>query len=87
MRAQNGTVLNLVKGESVSIDILFPPRNSEVVLLLGDFGRTEWPIRAADESWMDWKMDRTSGSAVTVVDNEDEGGVWRQRAQGISVVG
>jgi hypothetical protein len=76
MRAQNGTVLYLVKGESVSIDILFPPRNSEVVLLLGDFGRTEWPIRAAEESWMDWKKDRTSGSAVTVVDNEDEGGVW-----------
>ena len=30
MRAQNGTVFDLKEGESVSVNILFPPRNSDV---------------------------------------------------------
>ena len=77
LRAQNSTVFDLMEGESVSISVLFPPRNSDVVMLLGDYGRTNWPIRAADESWMDWTMDRSSGSAVMVAPNEDENGEWR----------
>ena len=76
LRAQNGTMLDLAEGESVSIKILFPPRNSDIVFLLGDYGRTDWPIRAADESWMDWDMDRSSGSAVMSSANEDEGGLF-----------
>ena len=76
MRAQNGTVFDLMKGESVSVSVLFPPRNTEVVLLIGDYGRMEWPIRAAGESWMDWDADRTSGSAVATSPNEDVGGLW-----------
>ena len=51
MRAQNGTVFDLKQGESLSINILFPPRNSDVVLLIGDYGRKNWPIRAAGISW------------------------------------
>lgn len=77
LRAQNSTVFDLMEGESVSVSVLFPPRNSDVVMLLGDYGRTNWPIRAADESWMDWTMDRSSGSAVMVTPNEDENGEWR----------
>lgn len=76
MRAQNGTVFDLMKGESVSVNVLFPPRNSDIVLLIGDYGRVEWPIRAAGESWMDWDADRTSGSAVMASPNEDVGGLW-----------
>ena len=50
MRAQNGTVFDLKGGDSVSLNALFPPRNSEIVLLMGDYGRDEWPIRAPDLS-------------------------------------
>ena len=49
-RAQNSTVLDFNKGDSISVTVLFPPRNSDVVMLLGDYGRSDWPIRAADES-------------------------------------
>ena len=76
LRAQNGTVLDLSRGESVGMNVIFPPRNSDVVLLLGEYGRVDWPIRAAGESWMDWDLDRSSGSAVMASPNEDEGGVW-----------
>ena len=57
LRAQNGTVFDLKDGETVSVNILFPPRNSDVVMLIGEYGRQNWPIRAADESWMDWMAD------------------------------
>ena len=33
LRAQNGTVFDLKKGDSISMNALFPPRNSDVVLL------------------------------------------------------
>lgn len=76
LRAQNGTVLDLLRGESVGMNVIFPPRNADVVLLLGEYGRVDWPIRAAGESWIDWDLDRASGSAVMASPNEDEGGVW-----------
>ena len=75
-RAQNGTALNIAAGSSESVNILFPPRNSDVVLLVGEYGRQNWPIRAADESWMDWMVDGSRGSSVQIVPNEDEGGLW-----------
>ena len=31
MRAQNGTVLDMKSGDKVSMNILFPPRNEEIV--------------------------------------------------------
>ena len=76
LRAQNGTVLDLNDGEVVAINILFPPRNDDVVLFLGEIGRTQWPIRAANESWMTWLNGGQVGSAVTAVPNQDEGGLW-----------
>ena len=76
LRAQNGTVLDLKSGETVSMNILFPPRNEEIMFFIGEFGRLNWPIRDADESWSSWLEDRNSGSAVQAVDNQDIGGEW-----------
>ena len=76
LRAQNGTVIDLEDGDSINVKILFPPRNSDVVILIGDYGREEWPIRAADESWMDWMEDSSRGSSVMVSTNEDPNGKW-----------
>jgi len=76
MRAQNGTVLNISSGETIEVMILLPPRNPDVVFLVGDYGRTNWPIRNADESWMTWLESGQNGGAVEVVANEDTGGEW-----------
>ena len=48
-KAQNGTVFDLKSGDSVSLNVI-PPRNSDVILLIGDYGRENWPIRAPDVS-------------------------------------
>ena len=78
LRAQNGTVFDLKEGESVSMNALFPPRNSEIVFLIGDYGRENWPIRAPDVSWSAWADGQTEGSAaIMAVDNEDAGGEWK----------
>ena len=76
MRAQNGTVLDMQAGERLSMNILFPPRNDEVVFFIDDIGRTEWPIRPADVSWSTWLENPMNGSAVQAVPNEDGGGEW-----------
>ena len=77
MRAQNGTVLDLKQGESISINILFPPRNSDVFLLIGDYGRVNWPIRAAGISWETWDSGVKEGSsAIMAVKNQDADGEW-----------
>ena len=77
LRAQNGTVFDLKQGESVSVNALFPPRNPNIVMLIGDYGRENWPIRAADKSWMNW-LDSPSNesSSVMASTNEDPGGEW-----------
>ncbi len=76
-RAQNGTVLDMKSGDSETVNWLLPPRNPDVVLLVGKYGRQYWPVRAANESWMDWMNDSSNGGAVEVVPNEDDGGLWR----------
>ena len=83
MRAQNGTVLDMNSGDKVSINILFPPRNEEIVFFVGELGRLSWPIRQANESWMTWLEDQNSGSAVLAIPNQDTGGEWPwQRTRG-----
>ena len=72
-RAQNGTVLDLKSGSSTSIEWLLPPRNPYATLLIGEYGRLDWPVRAANESWNDWAADPSNGGAVTVTDNGDNG--------------
>ena len=51
---QNSTVVDIDKGESVILDLLAPPRVSLLVMLVGDEGRTNWPVRAVNESWGSW---------------------------------
>jgi hypothetical protein len=51
---QNSTVLDLRAGDSVLLNVLAPPRTDTAVVLLGEYGREEWPIRSIDESWKTW---------------------------------
>ena len=76
LRAQNGTVFNLKDGEVAKINILLPPRNSDVVFLIGEYGRENWPIRAPNESWMDWLDDSVGGSSIQITENQDPSGEW-----------
>ncbi|MGB1589221.1 MAG: M28 family metallopeptidase [Candidatus Poseidoniaceae archaeon] len=51
---QNSTVVDIKAGESVLITVLAPPRTDTAVVLLGEYGRENWPIRDLDESWRTW---------------------------------
>ena len=51
---QNSTVVDLEAGESILLNVLAPPRTDTVVVLIGDYGRENWPIRFVDESWKTW---------------------------------
>ena len=51
---QNSTVLDLRAGDSVLLNVLAPPRTDTAVILLGEYGREDWPIRSIDESWKTW---------------------------------
>jgi len=72
-RAQNGTVLDLKSGTSEDVNWLLPPRNPNAMVLIGDYGRTNWPVRAANESWQDWMANPSNGGAVKVTENLDNG--------------
>jgi hypothetical protein len=73
LRAQNGTVLDIESGDSIDVEWLLPPRNLNAILLIGEFGREDWPVRAANESWQNWILNPSNGGAVTVTSNEDNG--------------
>jgi hypothetical protein len=66
---QNSTVVDISGGESVTLDLLAPPRVSLLVMLVGDEGRSNWPVRGANESWGSWLenggADGKSGFAVS----------------------
>ncbi|RJU82782.1 MAG: hypothetical protein DWC09_01410 [Candidatus Poseidoniales archaeon] len=51
---QNSTVLDMRAGDSVLLNVLAPPRTDTAVILLGEYGREDWPIRSIDESWKTW---------------------------------
>ena len=51
---QNSTVVDLKAGESVQLNVLAPPRTDTAVILVGEFGRDNWPIRDLEESWRTW---------------------------------
>ncbi len=76
-RSQNGTVLDLRSGDEVSVTWLLPPRNPDVFVFIGEYGRTNWPARESHNSWVDWLSDRSNQSAVEAVPNGDEHGQWR----------
>lgn len=51
---QNSTVVDLKAGESLPLTVLAPPRTDTAIVLVGDFGRENWPIRSSNESWKTW---------------------------------
>ncbi|MEC7042574.1 MAG: hypothetical protein VXW89_04630, partial [Candidatus Thermoplasmatota archaeon] len=51
---QNSTVIDIKAGESVLLSILAPPRTDTAIILIGDYGRENWPIREINESWKTW---------------------------------
>jgi len=51
---QNSTVINLENGDSTEVRILAPPRIDFALVMIGDFGRQNWPIRDMNESWKTW---------------------------------
>ena len=86
---QNSTVLDLRAGDSVLLNVLAPPRTDTAVVLLGDYGREDWPIRSIDESWKTWydrsgfetgdgpgimRVDGENGTIDTVIPSNNSGG-------------
>ena len=83
---QNSTVVDLKAGESVLLTVLAPPRTDTAVVLLGEFGRENWPIRDLEESWRTWfsreghertdnqGIARVAGDPLDTVDASDDNG-------------
>ena len=51
---QNSTVVDIKAGKSVQLTVLSPPRTDTAVILVGEYGREDWPIRELTESWRVW---------------------------------
>ena len=51
---QNSTVIDLENGDSTEVRILAPPRIDFALVMIGDLGRQNWPIRDMNESWKTW---------------------------------
>jgi len=81
---QNGTVLDFNANTAVEIIILIPPRIDSLVLLIGEKGRTHFPIREGNISWSTWISEgghlSPSNRGVEVTEPEWEGGLLPQLA-------
>ena len=62
---QNSTVVDIAKGEEVTLEVLVPPRTDGAFILVGEYGRIHWPIREQSESWDTW-LSRGAPAAWTV---------------------
>ena len=51
---QNSTVVDIKAGESALLSVLAPPRTDTALIMIGDYGRENWPIRTLEESWRTW---------------------------------
>ena len=86
---QNSTVVDLEAGESVLLNVLAPPRTDTAIVMIGEFGREDWPIRNLDESWRTWyirggqdnggnqgisRINRFNGSLDTITPSSKNGG-------------
>ena len=86
---QNSTVVDLESGDSVLLNVLAPPRTDTAIVLIGDYGRENWPVRYVDESWKTWynrdgydlndnpgitRIMGINGSIDTVTYSNDSGG-------------
>lgn len=67
---QNSTVVDIKAGKSVQLTVLAPPRTDTAVVLIGEYGRENWPIRDLTESWKVWY-------ARDGFDNGDNQGITR----------
>jgi hypothetical protein len=82
-------VVDLESGDSVLLNVLAPPRTDTAVVLIGDYGRENWPVRYVDESWKTWynrdgydlndnpgitRIMGINGSIDTVTYSNDSGG-------------
>lgn len=82
----NSTIVDLEAGESVQLSVLAPPRADTALMLVGSFGRDNWPIRDANESWATWyddnghraanggAIERLAGENVSLNASLDSGG-------------
>lgn len=50
----NGTTLDFSRPGTVTIEILAPSNSGSTWFLLGQSGRTNWPLRATNQSWSEW---------------------------------
>jgi hypothetical protein len=79
---QNGTVLDFNANTAVEIIILIPPRIDSLVLLIGEKGRTHFPIREGNISWSTWISEgghlSPSNRGVEVTEPEWDGGLLPQ---------
>ncbi|MDB2587977.1 M20/M25/M40 family metallo-hydrolase [Candidatus Poseidoniales archaeon] len=72
----NSTVVDLRAGEQVQLSMLAPPRADTGVILLGSYGRDNWPIRDANESWATWYAEdghkTADGGAIERIPGENQ---------------
>ena len=72
---QNSTVVDIKAGDSVLLSVLAPPRTDTAVILIGDYGREDWPIRDLQESWRSWYsrdgQDRDDNQGITRVEGNN----------------
>jgi hypothetical protein len=67
---QNSTVIDLDGGDSTEVRILAPPRIDFALVMIGELGRQNWPIRDMNESWETWLQrsgDGGGGNAIVRV--------------------
>ena len=72
---QNSTVVDIRGGDSVLLSVLAPPRTDTAVILVGEFGREDWPIREVNESWRTWYnrggFERSDNPSILRVDGDN----------------
>ena len=77
---QNGTIIQMLNGETVDIDILPSARLSNATLFIAEAGVDVFPIHAANESWGTWlARGGASGklmSGAIIQSANTEGGVF-----------
>ena len=72
---QNGTVLDMKKGETKQLMSLAPPRIDSAFIFLSKYGNEIWPIRNPSESWNDWvERDGMNSESMAVSRVESEEG-------------
>ena len=75
---QNGTIFDLAKGDEIEITILPSARLDNATLMIDEMGTTEFPVRAAHETWATWiargGSDGDLGTGAIIKSENREGG-------------